>query len=1105
MGTRLKGRVLLAVLVSMLMVGALPWPITAEKRESLESPRAIVDDGNDLIIPYGESYELWGCHTYTNTILINGVLKVAPYDGTERGWIWLEAKSVTIGPSGAIVADGRGYGGGGGGQNSDQNVEGGKGGKNGKGGDGQQAYWSWYGWGSASYFAGGGGGGSYGGKGVDNYGTDGTETKGGDGGQGYGGSGGSGGPGFGGGGGGGGGHSAGGGGGGGGGSGGKTAQWDVGGDGAGPFGGKGGPSAGGGAPGSANNGKNGGYQAPESNGDTSMNLTVWMGSGGGGGGTTSSGSYGGGGGGGGAGGGAVTIFCDGEVTIAGTISTRGGGGGKGGSGGGTTAGAGGGGAGGGVAVSCVKLIFSGTIDARGRNLDTLSETNGGTVKLCYNYKEMSGTVFAGRKLINGKPRMESLLSPANNTGTVPKPTFKWKAATDPDGDPVTYHLQVSAKMDMSNPILDVTGIETTQYTSTVSFIGKEFFWRVRASDAYGPGAWSEVWRFVTDQTPPSSSVNPLPTYTNTSNFTVSWNGSDDLAGVESYTIWVSENDEPFEIWLSNTPNTSAVFHGQDGRTYTFYSVARDWAMNVEPKQSREEASTTVDTTPPSSLIYPLEPCSAHLELNIAWSAKDAVSGVSNYTVYVSDNGEPFTVWQDRTTKTSAVYQARENHEYAFYVRACDKAGNIEPVPPPARWTKTKVDLTAPETTVRFGTPNYGREPVYIKPETIINLTFRDGYSGVNHTYIIIDNRPQEEYSASIYEELGGHHNLSYWSVDLAGNSETPKKVWFFVDTDAPVTTVLYEGPNWSKDDAVYITSQTKIILVSRDGGAGVNYTEYTLQMGAMSPYTGPITIKKPGTHTLRYRSVDLLYTEEKEKSQKLVVDNEPPKTTAHGPSVAQNTDVCVELRAMDAESGVAGTFYRVDPSGGPDEGWQNGTSVTIQALPDHSNDGKHRIEYYSVDHVGNRESVKSIEVKIDTESELTIEKLSPSGNRLVIKGKAEPGSVVTINSLNVYVRPDGTFEKEFELREGGNKFLIKATDPAGNIVEQTKRVSYQKPMETSMTGGLAAMVVVVIVVVALLVVWMVRRRRKPSGTMPGQAPPYGQAAPPAPPPIPPPS
>ena len=74
-------------------------------------------------------------------------------------------------------------------------------------------------------------------------------------------------------------------------------------------------------------------------------------------------------------------------------------------------------------------------------------------------------------------------------------------------------------------------------------------------------------------------------------------------------------------------------------------------------------------------------------------------------------------------------------------------------------------------------------------------------------------------------------------------------------------------------------------------------------------------------------------------------------------------------------SGVASTSYRVD--GG---GWQSGTSVVVAAPADHSNDGAHTIDYYSVDNVGNTEAVRHATVTIDTQP--------PSGT------PADPGSVL---------------------------------------------------------------------------------------------------------------
>ena len=105
--------------IALILLMAIPMvPVGASRPESagIAGPRAITDNSNDLIVPAGETYELSGCHTYTNSVKINGTLKVKPHDGSDAttGTLTLFAASISIAQGGTIVADGRGYGGGGG-------------------------------------------------------------------------------------------------------------------------------------------------------------------------------------------------------------------------------------------------------------------------------------------------------------------------------------------------------------------------------------------------------------------------------------------------------------------------------------------------------------------------------------------------------------------------------------------------------------------------------------------------------------------------------------------------------------------------------------------------------------------------------------------------------------------------------------------------------------------------------------------------------------------------------------------------------------------------------------------------------------------------------
>jgi len=95
---------------------------------------------------------------------------------------------------------------------------------------------------------------------------------------------------------------------------------------------------------------------------------------------------------------------------------------------------------------------------------------------------------------------------------------------------------------------------------------------------------------------PTSSVGALPVQVPDEPLTVSWSGQDDEngSGIGSYTIYVSQDGGPWEIWLEDTPDTSAMFDGLGGHSYAFRSVATDNVGHVEDDPGEVEASTTFD-------------------------------------------------------------------------------------------------------------------------------------------------------------------------------------------------------------------------------------------------------------------------------------------------------------------------------------------------------------------------------------------------------------------------------------------------------------------------------------------------------------------------------
>jgi subtilase family serine protease len=94
---------------------------------------------------------------------------------------------------------------------------------------------------------------------------------------------------------------------------------------------------------------------------------------------------------------------------------------------------------------------------------------------------------------------------------------------------------------------------------------------------------------------PTSAVAALPPTQTTATFTVSWAGTDAAngSGLQNYDVWVAENDGAYQPFVSGTTDLSAEFTGTLGKTYRFYSIARDNAGNVEAAPTAPDATTRI--------------------------------------------------------------------------------------------------------------------------------------------------------------------------------------------------------------------------------------------------------------------------------------------------------------------------------------------------------------------------------------------------------------------------------------------------------------------------------------------------------------------------------
>ena len=103
------------------------------------------------------------------------------------------------------------------------------------------------------------------------------------------------------------------------------------------------------------------------------------------------------------------------------------------------------------------------------------------------------------------------------------------------------------------------------------------------------------WYNLIDAVAPTSKVNTLPESTEETEVTLNWSGEDDTQGVglESYALYVSEGEEPYQLLAEDLDTTAYLFQGEAGVTYSFFSRATDFVGNQEAFKDVAEASITL--------------------------------------------------------------------------------------------------------------------------------------------------------------------------------------------------------------------------------------------------------------------------------------------------------------------------------------------------------------------------------------------------------------------------------------------------------------------------------------------------------------------------------
>ena len=368
-----------------------------------------------------------------------------------------------------------------------------------------------------------------------------------------------------------------------------------------------------------------------------------------------------------------------------------------------------------------------------------------------------------------------------------------------------------------------------------------------------------------------------------------------------------------------------------------------------------------NTLPTGSVTAPT--AAANLRGNsvaLASNSADSGSGVATVQFQRSPAGAATWTSQGATFDTTAVSDGL----YDLRVVTTDNAGNAFT----SGVTTVRVDNTLPT-----GSVTAPAAAADVRGSITLASNSADAGSGVatvqfQRSPIGLGTWTNQAASWNTTLQTDGQYDVRVVTTDNAGNAFTSPTITIRVDNTAPTGSIT--APTTGTEIGVpaeLLTSDS-----ADAGGSGVDTVVFerspatagtwTATTAPWDTATGPDSVAD-GSYDLRVKTTDKAGNSFTSALVTVLVDHTAPVTSASlAPGSPSNAPVTVSFTAGDGSgSGVSTTSYRTD--GGT---LLQGTSVIVSAPGDHSNDGSHLVEFFSVDDVGNIEAIKSTTVVIDT-------------------------------------------------------------------------------------------------------------------------------------------
>lgn len=352
----------------------------------------------------------------------------------------------------------------------------------------------------------------------------------------------------------------------------------------------------------------------------------------------------------------------------------------------------------------------------------------------------------------------------------------------------------------------------------------------------------------------------------------------DINNVANVTINASLMSQSGSIWsISKTP--SQLNCPSDG-TCILGFTATDTAGNVN---GSEILTITIDSTAPTSSINALQLYLNVASFNVSWVGNDGTgTGILNYDIEVSDNNGDWTIWQDDTTESSAIYNGAEGHTYRFRSKAKDVVSHMETKTTPD--TNITIDTTKPPIVLSSLSNNSVQEV-----GTIINLTISDAtpISFVWYFNGSINTTIASPYDISTSNWVKAEYILTVYANDSAANLNSEVYKFIFDNrpniTTSAVTSTLEDELYYYDVNATDADGDTLAYsLVTNPSGMTISSTNGTLNWIPDN--------SKVGNHNVIVRVTDGNLSTNQSFALTVINVNDPPNLTLLLPDVKFDED-----------------------------------------------------------------------------------------------------------------------------------------------------------------------------------------------------------------------